>query len=124
MTLVAPVSAIPDQEHGRLTLLAGFWTRLVGPFKEPVNPAEDGVPDYLDKVRRPMDLGTIKAKVNRGEYNTENEFCEDMRQIFKNCYTYWKSSDPMWGACQKLEKAFEEKYAEMPKWISKFEEPS
>ncbi len=33
---------------GMLKLGLGFWTRLVGPFKDPVEPAEDGVPDYAD----------------------------------------------------------------------------
>lgn len=97
----------------------GFWTRLVGPFKEPVEPAEDGVPDYLDKVKRPMDLNTIKAKMDRKGYADEEEFLTDVRQIFENCFTYWKKGDPMWLAGEKLQKTFEEKYSSMNKWISK-----
>ncbi|OLN97296.1 Ankyrin repeat, bromo and BTB domain-containing protein [Colletotrichum chlorophyti] len=97
----------------------GFWTRLVGPFKEPVNPVEDGVPDYFDKVKKPMDLNTIKDKMARREYQTENEFVADVRQIFENCYTYWTKGDPMWGACEKFQKTFEEKYAQMHKNITK-----
>jgi len=99
----------------------GFWTRLVGPFKEPVDPAADGVPDYLEKVKRPMDLGTMKAKMDRREYASEEEFLDDMRQIFTNCYTYWTKKDAMWAACEKLEKTFEEKYSQMNKWIAKME---
>ncbi|KAJ9129635.1 hypothetical protein NKR19_g10269 [Coniochaeta hoffmannii] len=57
----------------------GFWTRLVGPFKELVDPVQDGVPDYFDKVNKPMDLGTMKAKVDRGEYADEEEFLKDSR---------------------------------------------
>ncbi|KFA75076.1 hypothetical protein S40288_04016 [Stachybotrys chartarum IBT 40288] len=102
-----------------LIFTAGFWTRLVGPFKEPVEPAEDGVPDYLEKVKRPMDLGTIKVKMDNKEYATEEEFTKDVRQIFDNCFTYWKKGDPMWAAGEKLQKTFEEKYSGMNKWISK-----
>ncbi|KAI6785317.1 TFIID associated protein [Emericellopsis cladophorae] len=97
----------------------GFWTRLVGPFKEPVMPAEDGVPDYFDKVKRPMDLTTIKIKMDRREYANEEEFVTDMRQIFENCFAYWKRDTPMYQAGEKLQKTFEEKYRGMNKWISK-----
>ncbi|KLU86159.1 hypothetical protein MAPG_05178 [Magnaporthiopsis poae ATCC 64411] len=99
----------------------GFWTRLVGPFKEAVDPVRDEVPDYLARIKRPMDLGTMKAKMDAREYKTEIEFLEDMHQIFTNCYTYWTKKDPMWGACEKLERTFEEKYSQMNKWIAKME---
>ncbi|KAF7547604.1 hypothetical protein G7046_g8955 [Stylonectria norvegica] len=97
----------------------GFWTRLVGPFREPVEPADDGVPDYLDKVKRPMDLSTIKAKMDRKGYTDDEEFLADVRQIFNNCFTYWKNTDPMYNAGEKLQKTFEEKYSHMNKWIAK-----
>lgn len=100
-------------------LRSGFWTRLVGPFKEPVDPVEDGVPDYLAKVKRPMDLNTIKAKMDRREYVDEYEFVGDMRQIFDNCFTYWSKGDPMWAAGEKLQRTFEDKYSHMNKWIAK-----
>ncbi|RFN43794.1 tfiid associated protein [Fusarium flagelliforme] len=97
----------------------GFWTRLVGPFRDAVEPVEDGVPDYFEKVKRPMDLSTIKVKMDRKEYNDEEEFLRDVRQIFDNCFTYWKKGDPMWLAGEKLQKTFEDKFSHMNKWISK-----
>ncbi|KAF7543605.1 hypothetical protein G7Z17_g10607 [Cylindrodendrum hubeiense] len=97
----------------------GFWTRLVGPFREPVEPVEDGVPDYFDKVKRPMDLSTIKVKMDRKDYNDDEEFAADVRQIFENCFKYWKKGDPMWNAGEKLQKTFEDKFSHMNKWIAK-----
>ncbi|KAL7789013.1 Bromodomain-containing protein [Trichoderma ceciliae] len=97
----------------------GFWTRLVGPFREPVDPAEDGVPDYFDKVKKPMDLSTVKQKMDQKQYSTEEEFLADVRQIFDNCFTYWKKGDPMWAAGERLQRTFEEKYSHMHKWIAK-----
>ncbi|KAL7950229.1 Bromodomain-containing protein [Trichoderma barbatum] len=97
----------------------GFWTRLVGPFREPVDPVEDGVADYFDKVKRPMDLSTVKQKMDQKQYTTEEEFLVDVRQIFDNCFTYWKKGDPMWAAGERLQRTFEEKYSHMNKWISK-----
>ncbi|AEO60649.1 hypothetical protein MYCTH_2096131 [Thermothelomyces thermophilus ATCC 42464] len=99
----------------------GFWTRVVGPFKDPVDPERDGVPDYFDVIKKPMDLTTMKGKMDRHEYKDENEFLADMNQIFTNCYTYWREQDPMWAACEKLQKSFEDKYAQMNKWIAKME---
>lgn len=91
------------------------------PFKYPVDPASDGVPDYLEKVKRPMDLSTIKDKMDRAEYKSDEEFLADVEQIFANCYMYWKKTDPMWAACEKFQKTFQEKYAQMNKWLSKME---
>ncbi|KAK4226803.1 homeotic protein female sterile [Podospora fimiseda] len=99
----------------------GFWTRVVGPFKDPVDPQRDGVPDYFDIIKKPMDLSTMKSKMDNKEYQSEDEFLTDMNQIFNNCYTYWKETDPMWAACQKLQKSFEDKYSQMNKWISKMD---
>ncbi|KAI5866751.1 putative Bromodomain testis-specific protein [Durotheca rogersii] len=99
----------------------GFWTRLVGPFRYPVRPVEDGVPDYHDKIKKPMDLNTIKDKMNNREYSSHEEFASDMRQIFANCYIYHTEDSPIWANCQKFEKTFEEKYATMNKWVSKLE---
>jgi hypothetical protein len=86
-----------------------------------VDPAADGVPDYLTKISRPMDLGTMRDKMAAGGYTDEEAFLTDMQQIFSNCYTYWTKKDPMWAACEKLQKTFEEKYAQMNKWIAKME---
>ncbi|KAI1407047.1 putative Bromodomain testis-specific protein [Hypoxylon sp. FL1857] len=106
---------------GRMLSGPGFWTRLVGPFREPVRPVEDGVPDYLEKIKKPMDLSTIKAKMDRREYQDEQEFLTDVRQIFTNCYTYHKEGSAMWVNCEKFQKTFEEKFGTMPKWIAKME---
>ncbi|KAK6948373.1 hypothetical protein Daesc_010139 [Daldinia eschscholtzii] len=104
---------------GKMLSGPGFWTRLVGPFREPVRPIEDGVPDYLTKIKTPMDLSTVKAKMDRKEYRDEQEFSADIRQIFANCYAYHERGSLMWVNCEKFEKTFEEKFADMPKEIAK-----
>lgn len=68
-----------------------------------------------------MDLGTIKDKMDRGEYKDDEEFVTDVRQIFLNCFTYWSNKDPMWATCEKFQKTFEEKYSSMSKWLHKME---
>lgn len=61
----------------------GFWTRLVGPFKQPVDPAVDNVPNYFDVVKRPMDLNTIRTKMINNVYKSAAEFEADVRLISK-----------------------------------------
>ncbi|KAK7755181.1 hypothetical protein SLS62_002686 [Diatrype stigma] len=96
----------------------GFWTRFVGPFREPVDPVKDNVPDYFEKVAKPMDLSTIQRKLGRNEYANADEFAADVRQIFTNCHTYWDEEAPIRATCDRLEKRFEEKYGEMRLWLA------
>lgn len=70
-----------------------------------------------------MDLMTIKGKMDANKYSTSEEFAEDVRTIFRNCYDYWTQNDPMWVACERFEKTFEEKFALMHKTISKHMRP-
>ena len=90
---------------------------MVRPFKFPVDPVTEGMPDYLEKIPRPMDLTTMRNKMDKGEYGTAEQFVADMEQIFENCYTYWSDKSPMWEACQKFQKSFLEKFGGMNKWL-------
>ena len=95
----------------------GFWTRLVGPFRNPVDPIADNVPNYLTVVKRPMDLLTIRDKMARGEYATAADFEADVRQIFQNCYEYWTEKDAIFDTCIKFERYFNEKWDTRHKWV-------
>lgn len=77
------------------------------------------MPDYFNKVSRPMDLSTVKQKMDQRQYATDGDFLADVRQIFENCFTYWKKGDPMWAAGERLQRTFEEKFSHMHKWIAK-----
>jgi hypothetical protein len=90
----------------------GFWTRLVGPFKNPVDPVADNMPNYFDVVKHPMDLNTIRTKMSNGAYATAREFEADVRLIFQNCYEYWTQDDPIWKMCQDFENYFNTQWAE------------
>ena len=57
-------------------------------FYEPVDPVKFNIMDYFDIITRPMDLGTVKKKLNFNAYETAGEFVEDMRQVWKNCFKY------------------------------------
>ena len=96
----------------------GYWTRLVGPFRHPVNPDVDHVPNYFDVVTKPMDLDTIKRNVHGGVYKDGAAFENDVRQIFKNCYEYWTQEDGIWKTCMDFERYFDVQWGERYKWVA------
>jgi len=56
------------------------------PFYKPVDADALGIPDYHDIIKRPMDLGTVKTKMERREYRRPEDFAGEVRLIFTNCY--------------------------------------
>ena len=49
--------------------------------------------DYFNVVKHPMDMGTIKMKLENSVYHSGQECVEDFRLMFKNCFLYNKPSD-------------------------------
>ena len=48
-------------------------------FWQPVNTKK--VTDYLDKIKRPMDLQTIRDSVQKKKYHSREEFLSDIHQV-------------------------------------------
>lgn len=63
-------------------------------FTKPVD--VKAVPKYLQIVKRPMDLGTMRHKCKKMEYQTSKEFLDDMAQIAKNARAFNNSADVQW----------------------------
>ncbi|KAJ7664358.1 hypothetical protein DFH06DRAFT_1041710 [Mycena polygramma] len=51
-------------------------------FLKPVNPNQ--VAGYSDLIKRPMDLGTMTTKVQRGRYRSLEDFADDFRLVTGN----------------------------------------
>lgn len=62
--------------------------KLSHPFQNPVDPVALGLPDYFEKIKHPMDLETIRGKLQRSAYSDGASFVSDMRLIFTNATTY------------------------------------
>jgi len=58
-----------------------FW------FMEPAMETAD-LPDYLTVVKTPMDLGTVKRKIDSVAYDDAEDFAADVRLVFDNCAQY------------------------------------
>lgn len=55
-------------------------------FTEPVD--TDEVPDYMDVVKEPMDLSTMRKKLRQGEYLSFDEMETDFNLMVQNCLAY------------------------------------
>lgn len=49
---------------------------------------EWGLKDYPKVIKHPMDLGTVKAKLEKGQYKHPKEFKHDVSLVWNNCMTY------------------------------------
>jgi hypothetical protein len=78
------------------------------PFLRPVDVVALNLPDYLEIIGRPMDLGTIKKKLLAKDYTTADEFLEDVYLIFDNCRKYnTDPRNPVRILCEDLQTQFE-----------------
>ncbi|GLH14085.1 Homeotic protein female sterile [Gryllus bimaculatus] len=84
------------------------------PFYKPVDAELLGLHDYHDIIKKPMDLGTVKQKMDNREYKTAGEFAADVRLIFTNCYKYNPPDHDVVAMARKLQDVFEMRYAKIP----------
>ena len=70
-------------------------------FWEPVNLQE--VPNYLEFISEPMDLGTIEDKINRRLYSHMDEFRHDFLLVVRNAQTFNPPGTIYHGEGRKLE---------------------
>ncbi|XP_041826151.1 bromodomain-containing protein 3-like isoform X2 [Melanotaenia boesemani] len=84
------------------------------PFYLPVDAKALGLPDYHEIIKYPMDLNTVKKKMDGGEYKDVQQFAADVRLIFSNCYKYNPSHHSVVGMARKLQGVFEQKFAKIP----------
>ncbi|XP_023248223.1 homeotic protein female sterile [Copidosoma floridanum] len=84
------------------------------PFYKPVDAEHLGLYDYHEIIKIPMDLGTVKSKLDKREYNSASEFAADVRLIFTNCYKYNPPEHDVVTMAKKLQDVFEMRYAKIP----------
>eukprot|EP00607_Mallomonas_marina_P004145 CAMPEP_0182425486 /NCGR_PEP_ID=MMETSP1167-20130531/11931_1 /TAXON_ID=2988 /ORGANISM="Mallomonas Sp, Strain CCMP3275" /LENGTH=230 /DNA_ID=CAMNT_0024606255 /DNA_START=128 /DNA_END=820 /DNA_ORIENTATION=+ len=82
-----------------------------GPFREAVDWRGLGLVDYPTIIKHPMDLGTIKTKLESNSYSCIEEVAADMRLVWTNCMTYNQDGSEYYQLADTFAKKFEEKYA-------------
>ncbi|XP_040915097.1 bromodomain-containing protein 3-like isoform X2 [Toxotes jaculatrix] len=84
------------------------------PFYKPVDAEALQLHDYHDIIKYPMDLSTVKKKLDGGEYLDVQGFAADVRLIFSNCYKYNPPHHDVVAKARKLQGVFEKRFAKMP----------
>lgn len=62
--------------------------------------------DYHKVIKHPMDLGTIKKRLENNYYWCGKECIQDFNTMFNNCYVYNKPGEDVVVMAQTLEKLY------------------
>ncbi|PWZ25919.1 Transcription factor GTE4 [Zea mays] len=82
-------------------------------FNKPVDPVTLGLHDYFTIIKHPMDLGTIRGRLSRGQYRNPKEFAEDVRLTFHNAMTYNPKGQDVHFMAEQLLGIFEAQWPEI-----------
>ncbi|CAJ2668739.1 unnamed protein product [Trifolium pratense] len=80
-------------------------------FNSPVDVEALGLHDYFTIITHPMDLGTVKTRLNKNWYKSPKEFAEDVRLTFHNAMTYNPKGQDVHVMAEHLSKIFEDRWA-------------
>ncbi|XP_032893615.1 transcription intermediary factor 1-alpha isoform X1 [Amblyraja radiata] len=108
----APEMPPVDQRKCENLLLSLYCDEMSVAFQEPV-PASV-VPDYYKIIKKPMDMCTVKSKLQKQHaqhYQRAEDFVADIRLIFKNCGEFNEPESEVAHAGRTLAQYFEVKVA-------------
>lgn len=90
-----------------------LWSKKeISAFKEPVDPIRLNIPDYHNYIKHPMDVGTVRKKLDQGVYKSPLEVRDDLRLVWRNCATYNPPGTPVRNMGDILAAAWEAVWAE------------
>ncbi|CAD6185660.1 unnamed protein product [Caenorhabditis auriculariae] len=78
------------------------------PFMEPVN--FKAVPSYREVISNPIDLSTIRDRVDARFYDLPEDFAADMELLFRNCKTFNEDDSPVGLAGINLSKFYHKRW--------------
>lgn len=87
-----------------------------GLFNSPVDPEALGIPDYYSVISRPMDLGTVRQRLEAGEYGNLQHLSEDICLVFENAQRYNPVGHAVHTAARRMMEDF---LAEIKRLVSK-----
>lgn len=82
----------------------------IAPFREPVDWRGLELYDYPQIITKMMDLGTIKRRLERGQYATTHQVAEDIRLVWTNCMSYNADGSDFWLLAKSYSRRFEDRY--------------
>lgn len=81
-----------------------------GVFNSAVDPVALGLPDYFSIVTKPMDLGTIKARLHAVAYQSQSAVAQDIRLVFQNAVKYNPAHNGVHVSARALLVFFDDQY--------------
>lgn len=75
-------------------------------FNYPIDPVEEGIPNYFTVVKTPMDLSTIQANLDNNKYQTIADWKSDMTLVWSNAVKYFTKKSYIGVVAIELEKYF------------------
>ncbi|THH27018.1 hypothetical protein EUX98_g7164 [Antrodiella citrinella] len=87
---------------------------IAHPFYEPVDWVRLELPAYPKIVKKPMDLATMRKKLDAGEYTSADKFHDDFKLMIRNCFSFNPSGTPVNLAGQELQRLFDERWKSLP----------
>lgn len=88
-------------------------------FLVPVDPVALGIPTYFNVIKKPMDLSTVQAKLDNGEYTHAKQFQGDLDLMFNNCFKFNSPDTPVHDQGKRLKAFFQSEWAKKDQWIAK-----
>ncbi|CAE6454066.1 unnamed protein product [Rhizoctonia solani] len=105
-----------DQLRYCLKILLDFNKKslyqIAGPFYDPVDATY--VPNYYKVIKKPMDLSTMRRKLDNNEYPNANAFHNDFKQMMRNCQQFNPPGTVVAIAGQEMDRIFKEKWKNLP----------
>ncbi|KAH8773818.1 Bromodomain-containing protein [Diaporthe sp. PMI_573] len=87
-------------------LLSDKYASCSSNFLEPADYVELSPQDYLIFTKDPMDLRTMKTKIDNGKYKTSTDFVKDFLKVLKAARVLHKRMTEVCKAADKLDKVF------------------
>ncbi|KAK2996351.1 hypothetical protein RJ639_026240 [Escallonia herrerae] len=79
-------------------------------FNKPVDVIRLGLRDYHKIIKNPMDLGTVKARLSKHEYESPQDFAADVKLTFDNAMAYNLKGQDVHVMAEMLMLRFQELY--------------
>lgn len=119
VTNLAP-KVLKDKCLGLLTMLRNHDDGWV--FNAPVDPVALGLPDYFERIKNPMDLGTINKRLDSGSYRDIKGFDSDVRLTFDNAMLYNEPNTPVHEMAKGLKNLYLTEYTKLIERLKEEEE--
>lgn len=72
------------------------------------------LPSYPRIVKKPMDLSTMRRKLDDQQYPTSQKFFDDFKLMIRNCFLFNPAGTLVNQAGIELQRVFDEKWKQLP----------